>query len=221
MIKAFIFDFDGVIINDEQVWLEREKEFLPQLIGQKIFSRLGSTVGVGVDVLYERIVQYGSKTTKEKFMQIFFEQARSIYKSALLTPGLESLVDLLITLDFSIGIVSASPREWINLAIDRLSFKDKIQVIVTLHDRPDLAPKPAPDGYIAAMQSLGVKAKNTLVLEDSNAGIASAKASGAYVIAFRENLVAGYQQIEKADAVAENIPDVSKIVQNFAACYSV
>lgn len=221
MIKAFIFDFDGVIINDEQVWLEREKEFLPQLIGQKIFSRLGSTVGVGVDVLYERIVQYGSKATKEKFMQIFFEQARSIYKSALLTPGLESLVDLLITLDFSIGIVSASPREWINLAIDRLSFKDKIQVIVTLHDRPDLAPKPAPDGYIAAMQSLGVSAKNTLILEDSNAGITSAKASGAYVIAFRENLVSGYKQIEKADAVAENIPDVLKIVQNFAACYSV
>jgi len=87
---------------------------------------------------------------------------------------------------------------------------------VTLHDRPDLAPKPAPDGYIAAMKNLNVKAKNTLVLEDSNAGIASAKAAGAYTVAFRQNLVEGYKQIEKADADAQNLQDVAKIVQNFA-----
>ncbi len=217
MVKAFIFDFDGVIVNNEQIWLEREKEFLPQLVGQQIFSRIGPTVGLGVDMLFKKVVEYGSDIRKEKFMQVYFEQARSIYKSAPFTPGLESLVDLLIKLDFSIGVVSASPGEWIDSTINRLPFKDRLQIVITLYDRRDLAPKPAPDGYIEAMRQFNSSPRSTIILEDSNTGIAAAKASGAYTVAFRENLVPGYQQTEKADAVAENMQEVAKIVQNFVA----
>jgi len=215
MQKAFIFDLDGVLIDDEPIWEEVKKELFTKLFGEKIYSKIGSTIGINIDGIYEKVTRSGGTIQKEDLTNIFNEHAAKIYQTTPLTPGLEELGDVLPELGFVIGIVSSSPMKWIDTIINRVSFKDDIEFKLSLHDHPDLKRKPAPDGYVEAMNSLGSTPQSTIALEDSNAGIASAVAAGAYTIGLKQNLVKDYVQ-KNADIYAENMEEVLQIVKNFS-----
>jgi HAD superfamily hydrolase (TIGR01509 family) len=109
------------------------------------------------------------------------------------------------------GIVTNSPQTWINRVFPRLPFKEKIDVTISLKERTDLKHKPAPDGYLEALKLLNSAPKLSIVLEDSNPGIAAGKASDCYTIGYRGNLIEGYKQ-EGADAYADTMEEVAKIV---------
>lgn len=215
MNKAFIFDMDGVLINNEPLWNVEKKEVFTKLFGEEIYAKMGSTVGVDTHSTFKRAVGLGATIALESFLNEYCKRAPNIYTTAPVTEGVEKLAEVLIKNNYAIGIVSASPREWIEMVVNRLSFKDKILVIISLEDSPDLKKKPAPDGYLKAMKDLGVTPSDTIILEDSNAGITSAKSSGAFTIALTQNLVEGYQQID-ADAKANNMEDVIEIVSNYS-----
>lgn len=100
-----------------------------------------------------------------------------------------------------------------NNAIQRLKFQDSIELIISLYDRPDLENKPHPAGYLEAMRAMEAAPNDTYILEDSNAGIESAKSSGGYTIGLKQNLVAGYRQ-EGADIYADTMDDVISIVKD-------
>jgi len=73
-------------------------------------------------------------------------------------------------------LTSTSRGKWIKLALKKLNFKkNDFDYILSLNDRKDLRPKPYPDGYIETMKVLDTTPKSTIVLEDSNSGIKSAK----------------------------------------------
>lgn len=65
------------------------------------------------------------------------------------------------------------------------------------------------------MNILGSTPQTTIILEDSNHGISAAKAAGAYIIGFQENLVPGYQQ-KGADVYAKDINEVIELVEQFS-----
>ncbi len=216
MNKAFIFDLDGVLINDEAIWESKKQDMYGRLLGPDMHKRLGSTLGVNMDGIYEKVISAGTKIDKKTFIDEFYKLAEGIYSTAPIPNGTEDLAETLINLGYSIAIVSASPLSWITDATKRLSFEDGIELIISLHERPDLKHKPEPDGYIDAMRVLGARAESTIVLEDSNSGIKSAKASGAYTIGLRQNLVDGYEQ-EGADDYAETMADVIELVKKKSA----
>lgn len=213
MTKAFIFDFDGVIINNELTWEDVKRKMYKDLFGQEVFLCLGSTVGINMDDIYKKALNCGATIKKEIFIKEFFSHAPEIYKHAPLTPGVDEIGKKLVDLGYEIGIVSASPLEWINMTLDRTTLKKYTAFVLSLYDRKDLAHKPAPDGYIEAMKFLKTKPCDTIILEDSNSGIESAKAAGAYTIGFRQNLTKGYIQ-KNADSYADNFSDVIKIIKN-------
>lgn len=213
MKRAFIFDMDGVLANTEPFWEVAKKDIFSHFLEEEVISRMGSTVGIDMQGMYDLAVGHGAMLDKEKFFQAFYAKAGWVYENATLTPGLNELGELLIKLGYSIGVVSASPREWIGGVIDRLSFKEKIEYIISLQDREDLPHKPAPDGYQEAMRQMDSVPEATTILEDSNAGIASAKSSGAFTIGLTQNLVPGYEQ-KGADVYADSIEEVVKLVEN-------
>lgn len=212
MNKAFIFDLDGVIINDEQIWEDEKATLYARVFSPEVVAKLGSTLGVNVDTIYDRAVANGSKVDKQTFVSGFFKVASRIYATAPITDGLDELVAYLKTEGYIIGVVSASPLAWITDVTKRLSFENDIALIISLYERPDLAHKPAPDGYLEAMRSLKTTSESTIVLEDSNSGIASAKASGAFTIGLQQNLIKGYKQ-EGADTYAATVHDVINLLK--------
>lgn len=213
MNKAFIFDMDGVIVNSERTWRKYAKDFTEKLFGKELKLKIGSLIGVSVNSSYDKAKAFSFRMQREEFQNIFDKTAFRMYDLANITAGIDTLVDFLIRNNFKLGIVSSSATSWINKVLQRLSFADKFESIISLNERLDLKPKPNPDGYIEAMKNLEVQPSSTIILEDSNSGIAAAKASGAFVIAFTQNLVEGYKQID-ADSKADNMEEVIKIIKN-------
>lgn len=214
MQKAFIFDMDGVIINTEQVWHKCENDFLDKILGKELSAKIGDTVGVSVNTQYEKAKAFGFTMSQEDFQKTYDEAAFRVYDRSSITVGVDKLADFLILNDFKLGLVSSSPRSWIDQVLPKLSFRDKIASIISLNDRTDLKPKPNPDGYLETIRRLKSRPKATVILEDSNSGIKAAKASGTYTIAFSQNLIEGYKQIA-ADAKACTMPEVIGIVNKF------
>ncbi|HEV2403344.1 MAG TPA: HAD family phosphatase [Candidatus Saccharimonadales bacterium] len=212
MNKAFIFDLDGVVINDEHMWEEEKQKLYPRIFGLKVAHKLGPTLGVNIDGIYERAVSCGTTFAKAQLVDEFYKLADTIYRTAPITEGLNELVNLLKELNYELGIVSASPMAWITTVAKRLAFESDISTIISLYERNDLANKPEPDGYIEAMRTLKAMPTSTIILEDSNNGIQAAKASDAFTIALRQNLIQGYVQ-EGADVYADTIKDVIALVK--------
>lgn len=213
MTKACLFDFDGVMIDNEKYW-EREKEnIFRELYGVEIASQLDKTLGANMDAIHARAVALGSTVRVEKIYEAGDRHASHVYATAPITEGVDLLIESLDRIGYAMAIVSASPRWWIDLALKRIPHADRIQTIISLHDRKDLAHKPAPDGYIEAMRVLGSTPQTSIVVEDSNTGVKSGKASGAFTIGLRQNLVEGYS-IEGADACVDRIMDVLDIARS-------
>ena len=215
MTKAFIFDLDGVLIDNEQIW-EREKAALyARLFGPTITSQLGSTAGIHLDEIIARAIRLGADVDKEVALKEFFAVADTIYHTAPITAGIEQLADALKKLEYKLAIVSASPPAWVSTVVERLPFKHDLELVISLYERDDLQHKPEPDGYLEAMRVLKASPDSTLILEDSNAGIAAAKASGAHTIGFRQNLIQDYQQ-QGADTYADTVQDVIAIIHSYS-----
>jgi beta-phosphoglucomutase-like phosphatase (HAD superfamily) len=211
MQKAFIFDLDGVLINNEHVWESEKKKIFTEILGEEKFSRLGSTIGLDINTIYHKLATLGATISIEELHDMASEKALMIYQDTPITQGIKELGAELLKHTYALGIVSASPKNWMDLVINRLEFKKDISVIISLLERKDLAHKPSPAGYLEAIRVLHSTPETTIILEDSNTGIASAKAAGAYTIGLKQNLVKGYIQ-KGADIYADTLDEVKSIV---------
>lgn len=213
MRGAFIFDLDGVIIDNEKMWEDKKAGLYRDFFGEEIAAKMGVTSGISMEGIYDRAVAAGAKVDKQKLIDEFFRLGTTIYQTAPISDGLEELVAQLRTLGYSVSIVSSSPMAWITAVTKRLPFENDLELILSCHDRDDLRHKPAPDGYIEAVKALKTTPEQTIALEDSNAGIASAKAAGVYTIGLRQNLVPGYVQ-QGADEYVDSMSQVTDVVRS-------
>ena len=213
MNKAFIFDLDAVLVNSQPYWTAFEEPFFQRVFGKQIAKKVGHVPGRGVVKVYEEALSYGAIIDKETYLQGFEEVAMRVYDRAPLTSGVAELVQRLLAHGFKLGLVTQSPQSWIDRVLPRLSFKNELATVVSTRER-SLEPKPSPEGFLTAFSELKADPKRSFVLEDSNFGIAAGKASGAFVIGYRGNLVSNYQQTG-ADAYANTMDDVINLVEKF------
>ena len=211
MNKAFIFDMDGVLVDSERIWAVEEFPFISGLFGEEIAIKIGNTMGVSVREVYRKAAGYGTSIKEDECIRKFDEIAVSIYARAKLMGGTNTLVNYLISKDFKLGLVSASRMNGIEQVLRQLPFRDKFEVVISINDS-NLPSKPAPDGYLEALKRLNADVTKSIVLEDSNRGIESAKAAGCYVIGFCGLLADGYKQ-DGADAYANTMAEVRELVK--------
>lgn len=210
--KAFIFDMDGVIVNSEPVWARYEKQFLPKLMGKDTYSQIkNQTLGNSVSSIYEIASQCGFKMAKNEFEQIYDQYAKVVYEKAHITDGIPELINKLIAMDFQLGLVSSARQYWIDLVMKKLNRKNVFQCVLSL-DNNTIRSKPNPDGYLEGIQTLGSQPNLTIILEDSQRGVAAAKASGAFTICLQEHLPIGYLP-EGADIYTKTIRELISQVE--------
>ncbi len=109
--KAFIFDLDGVLINNEPLWEKAKKEMFEKLFGSEISSKIGTTVGSNTDTIYSRALKLGATVSRKDVFDAYLQYAIPIYSTTPITNGIQELGEDLINHKYLIGIVSASPRE--------------------------------------------------------------------------------------------------------------
>lgn len=214
MIKAFIFDMDGVMVASEHLWHKYLDEVWPELVGPEVAAVCRVPVGQTPISIHEEAVKHGSTVSQEVFLKKFDEIAKRVYEESPFTAGIEELGTFLLQKDYKIGIVSSSPKAWIDMVINKLSFHDRIAAITSINDRPELKPKPHPGSYIDIIDGLGASSNSTIILEDSNSGIQAAKAAGVYTIGYTAHLLPEYNQ-HGADVYANTSEEIIKIVEEF------
>lgn len=205
---------DGVLVASIEYWHKYIQSEWPELVGHEVAAVCRVPVGQTPVSVYAEAVKHGSQVSKETFMQKFNEIASKVYLEAPFTSGVEDLGEYLLSKQFTLGLISSSPKAWMNTVLHRLSFGDKISAVVSINDSPDLLPKPHPSSYMEIMGMMGVISDNTIILEDSNSGIQAAKSAGVFTIGLTTNLLPEYTQ-HGADTYANSVEEIIQIVELF------
>ena len=95
-------------------------------------------------------------------------------------PGAVELLDALRDAGVPVGLATNSGREFATRALRGAGVLDRFDVVVSAEDVEQ--PKPAPDIYLAAAAALGAEPAECVALEDSETGVAAARAAGMVVI---------------------------------------
>lgn len=188
MLKAVLFDFNGVIINDEPI---HEKLIEQLLIEENLRPRpgefqelcLGRSDRVCLQELLERRGRVVSETYLDELVarkaQAYVEELQRLEKLPIY-PGIEDLIFKLPSCQFA--IVSGALRSEIEAVLDRAQLRKYFSVIVSGDDLT--VSKPDPDGYLLAVDRLNyefpdlqLRAFECLAIEDTFAGIQAAKAA--------------------------------------------
>jgi len=185
MIKAVIFDMDGVIIDSEPLW-EKSTQIYFAKLGKKLPT--GNSFGHFIDVNFrgrrqKEVVAILKKKFKIKGnfdsimadrMQILFEVFDRELK---LMPGILLLIKKLNKERIPMVVASSSPTKVINYALRRFKIRPYFKKVVAGIDAK--RSKPAPDIFLLASKSFGkIKPEKILVIEDSYSGIIAAKRAG-------------------------------------------
>jgi len=194
-----IFDLDGTIIHSEKIAMEAisdsVKELAPvqlQKLDPNFFNEL---VGRPFGHRFDEIIQ---KHQIKLSIKQFSEYVDHIYKKKLETnlptiPGVETAIKELSKF-FPLGLVSGSTHDQVLWALNKLNLTRYFKVIYGKEDYEK--GKPAPDGFLKAIKTLNAIPTRTVIFEDSEAGIKSAKGAGAYVVAVKFGNDYGLNQSE-------------------------
>lgn len=205
MIKAIIFDMDGVLVDSEPFHIEIEKQ-------QFLMNQLSITneehhryMGVATNVMWEQIAERHSLnvSVEELTEQNRIESIRFFteVKEIPVMPGLIDLLEKLQQKKYPMAVASSSFPEIIELILERTGIRKYFQVVVSSQEAGKS--KPEPDVFLLAARKLKVMPNDCLVVEDSKNGIKAAQAAGMSCVAYQSPGVDPQSQKE-ADAVVKS-----------------
>ena len=180
---AVIFDNDGLLLDTESVWT-RAEQVLYERRGREFTLEhkqelVGSSAQVAGAILERRLQEPGrAAAIIEELNGLVMAELENGVDAMV---GARELVAELRARGTPLGLVSNSPRPFIELALRKAEFETAFDAVLSAHEVP--APKPAPDAYVEACRMLGARPGRTVVaLEDSPTGVAAAVAAGLTVV---------------------------------------
>ncbi len=175
MIKAIVFDMDGLMFDTErltiQAWDYAGEKLGIGKMGHMVYKTLGMNIESARKVF---IGEYGDKVTEEdlsEHAQEFFHDYFNDHGIPL-KPGLIELLSYLKQNNYKIAVATSSNKDVALKHFERANITEYFDVIVC-GDMVENS-KPAPDIYLKASEMLGVISSECLALEDSPNGIKSA-----------------------------------------------
>jgi len=204
MIKAIIFDMDGLLINSEPVWFRAKEVFL----GEKNVlwtwddqrNNMGASTQAWVDYIYDLA---NKKLSKEEILFGVTDRMKRYYSNGEigLMPGANEALDF-AKKNYRVGLASGSYKDLIYGAVKEHKWEHIFEEILSGDDME--RGKPFPDIYLEVMSRLNVQPSESVVLEDSRDGIKAGVAAGANVIAVPSKDAPVPQDVLDSSAVVIN-----------------
>ncbi len=202
-VDAVVFDFNGTLSDDEPVLYAvyaelfaeagralSERDYLDQLAGHTEEEIVRRWLGRDdPELVAERIARYIARVDDGSTVD---DDVRSAVRY--------------VAERLPVAIVSAAALEEIEAVVTAAALQSYLTAIVSADDVAN--GKPHPEPYLRAAETLGVSPDAMLVFEDTEAGVASAKAAGARVVGVVRTL--GAERLAQADELVERI-DLSTV----------
>ncbi|MFA5051750.1 MAG: HAD family phosphatase [Patescibacteria group bacterium] len=193
MIKAIVFDLDGVLIDSEPLWEQSTWEYLRAKCGPNAHKKfnekdLDREVRGRTQIFISRYLKK-HLNIPDSIDKIITDRLKILLrlfnKHLKLAPGALSLITRLRRHGYPIMIASSGPRNIIQHVIRRFHLKTYFQAVLTGDDMK--YSKPHPWVYKRAAIILKIKPAEMLVIEDSISGIQAGVRAGAKVIAVKKS----------------------------------
>lgn len=181
-LDAILFDLDGVLIDSEPRWQEYwTNEVFPRV--KRGTPTLDDVTGRNFREALSRLDDEYGLPDREAVEASILRDAETFYQDdESLVFSTDSVFEAIQRAGVLVGIVSSSPRRWIDAAV--AGYDTTFDTIVSVEDI-DAPGKPNPAVYEHAMDGLGVDPDSCLVVEDSETGIEAAAAAGASVVRYQ------------------------------------
>lgn len=207
MIKAVMFDMDGLLVDTEP---------LNVAVVTKICDELG------IRLTPEEKYYCASGITNRKFYSELFNNRKlrfnlnavlnntfQMYDELLKTEAkpFSGAVDLPRSLSekYKLALVSGSTKKQVDIVLSKLDIQSLFAVIITADDIT--SSKPNPEGYLLAAKKLNFNPQECLALEDGEQGVKAAKSAGMKVVGVVNN---SEQDLSSADLVVKDLTEISQ-----------
>lgn len=179
MIKAIIFDMDGVISDTEKVHAAVETGILGKF-GIKMSEDEFSDKYAGIPsnvFIRELLGSHGVNANVEKIIENKWKKVIKIVgKRVSPMPGALELIKVLKKEKYKLAVGSSSIPEFVELILKKLEIRGYFNAVITIKDVKN--GKPDPEIFLLAAKKLGVKPENCVVIEDGRSGMLAAKRAG-------------------------------------------
>lgn len=216
MIKAVIFDMDGVIIDSEPLHYRIFMSYIKNKLGLTISDEEYSTfIGTTNRSIFSMVQKnHGMKGDLDTIVEEYEEQILThlmTNKSEKPIDGVDVLIRNLQQSNVKLALASSSAKNLIHIVLKMFKLEPFFSAAVSGQEVK--AGKPAPDIFLRAAELLGVNPAECLVFEDSRNGVVAAKMAGMKCIAFY-NPHSGNQDLSQADKIIRSFAEVSNDMES-------
>ncbi len=180
-LAAVLWDMDGTLVDTEPYWMAAETPLVESFGGTWSHEQALGLVGLGLEDSARILQGTGVRMSTDAIIDhLTAEVMRQLSVTGVpFRPGARELLASLRAAGVKTGLVTMSMRRMAQTVVDLIDF-DAFDVVVAGDDVT--RPKPFPDPYLQACDTLGVSPDDVVAIEDSPNGLRSAVASGAAVI---------------------------------------
>lgn len=217
MLKALIFDFDGIIVDTEPIhFLSFQKILEPLGLGYSWDHYVDLYMGFDDREAFSEVFKLHCRELSNRELESLIKQKANVFLEIIKDgikpyPGVVRLVRELSG-NCPLALCSGALMSDITPILEQLDIADHFNVVVTAEDVS--ASKPDPASYILAFQRLSslypdllIEPQNCLAIEDTPAGIESAKAAGIAVLAVTNSYSA--ERLSGASHIVDSLEKVT------------
>lgn len=198
-LQMVIFDLDGTIINNSQVYKQAFAKVLADLGIKEDFKLIGSA-GIAHNWTH-LIIDFNIKTDKtpDELTELTQKEYLKNIDEVAVRDGFLEFVEDLKNNNILIGLATSNNFSVTDIVLQKFHLTDIFEVVTTLEEAR--FPKPDPELFLLTARKLDIEPQNCIVIEDAKAGIVAAHDANMIVICLGN--------VDTADLTFQNYDELS------------
>lgn len=211
MIKALIFDFDGLILDTEtpefDCWRNIYGEYGFEFPDEKWGTIIGGNGHSDFDAAEHLSLLSQGRLDSDSLRDRNRVESRALILAQEPLPGVMDYIHDAKRLGLKLAIASSSDRVWVETHAKRIGVFDYFEHVITREDVPPGRIKPNPDLFLLALRRLKAPKEAAIVFEDSPNGVKAANRAGIFVVAV-PNAATSLLSFEGANLILKSLADL-------------
>lgn len=211
MIKAVIFDMDGVLIDSEPFWQEAQKDVFKKVGVDVTDAMCQQTMGLRMDEVvahWFKRFKWNGLSCKEVEDQVVRGVIDRVHARGKLLPGVHEVIGFFMSKNLRVALASSSAMRLINAVMVKFELRSRFEVIHSAEYESHGKPHPAI--YLSVAKLLDVPPGACLAVEDSFNGLIAAKTAGMRTICIPAKHMWDQTRFDIADVKLKSLSEWSE-----------